>query len=72
MITPEDTDFIEVVPAAPFSDADAAFRTWLQENGLRRSDLPDEDIRIDTVRGLDGLSLRRYMIRRRAIPRRDD
>ena len=72
MITPGESDFIEVVPAAPFSDADNAFRTWLHESGLQRSDLADEDIRVDTVRGLDGRSLRRYMVRSRAIPRRDD
>jgi hypothetical protein len=71
MITPGDSDFIEVVPAAPFSDADESFRKWLHGNGLQRSDLRDEDIRIDTVRGLDGRSLRRYKVRGHAIPRQD-
>jgi hypothetical protein len=63
MIEPRDKDFVEVVPANTFAAADEAFRKWLHDAGLQLSDLADEDIRIDTVRSLDGRSLRRYMVR---------
>lgn len=69
MISRADNDFVEVVPATTFAEADEAFRAWLENAGLQRSDLADEDIRIDTVRSPDGRSLRRFMIRRGAIPR---
>ena len=68
MMAPGDNEFIEVVPAAPFTVADEAFNEWLQRLGLERSDLADDDLRIDTIRGLDGRSLRRYLGRPSVIP----
>ena len=66
-----DSDFLEVVPAMSFAAADEAFSRWLSESGLHRSDLRDDDIRIDTVRGLDGRSLRRYLVREIGPPTPD-
>jgi hypothetical protein len=61
-----DSDWIEIVPAQPFRDADARFTQWLTENRLERAAIANDDIRIDTVR-VDAGSARRYLIKRLAL-----
>ncbi|HCG01037.1 MAG TPA: hypothetical protein DEV93_10900 [Chloroflexi bacterium] len=61
----KDSEWIEIVPAQPFSDADARFTQWLIENGIERVAISNDDVRIDTVRTDDG-SARRYLIKRLA------
>jgi hypothetical protein len=46
------------------------FEAWLRDVGLTREELADEDVRIDTIRALDGGSKRRYLVRERSIPGR--
>jgi hypothetical protein len=63
-------DFIEAVPAKSPAAADEEFERWLVERGLDRVGLPDDAIRIDTIRGPGGLSLRRYRIRQSVLDQR--
>lgn len=60
-------EFVEVVKPLPFAEADRRFAEWLGAHGLRRSELPDDDVRIDTIRSLEGKSLRRYRLRRTVL-----
>ena len=60
-------EFVVVVDTAPSAEADEAFQRWLDSKGLRRSELPSEDILIDTICARDGVSRRRYRVRRRVI-----
>lgn len=63
-MSPMDRDrFVEVVPATAPARADACFDAWLAGAGLTRQQVGDENIRIDTVRALDGTSVRRYLVR---------
>ncbi|TMC75565.1 MAG: 1-acyl-sn-glycerol-3-phosphate acyltransferase [Chloroflexi bacterium] len=55
-------DFVEVVAPTDFSSADRLFGEWLAERRLSRSDLRDDDIRIDIVRMQDGRSAKRYRV----------
>jgi len=55
-------DWIEIVPARSFQQADASFARWLNEHGLARDSLAAQDIRVDTIRTDEG-SARRYLIR---------
>jgi hypothetical protein len=57
--------FVEVVPATAPELADASFEAWLADAGLTRQEIGDENIRIDTIRALDGTSQRRYLVRGR-------
>lgn len=59
--------FVTVVDFLPLKDADDAFRGWLVEHGLRRDDLDQRDVLIDTGSG-DGGTVRRYLVHRDAIP----
>ena len=59
--------FVTVVDFLPLRDADDAFRSWLVEHGLRRDDLDQRDVHIDTGSG-DGGTVRRYRVHRDAIP----
>jgi hypothetical protein len=63
----EQLDFTVVVEPTGFAEADSAFAEWLSEQGIERSALADDDIRIDTMRGAEGEVLRRYRVRRSAI-----
>ncbi|SRR6266550_3949601 len=56
-------DFVEVVAPTDFANADRLFGEWLAEHGFSRSDLRDDDIRVDLVRMLDGKSAKRYRVR---------
>ena len=55
-------DFVEVVAPTDFANADRLFGEWLAERRLSRSDLRDDDIRIDIVRMQDGRSAKRYRV----------
>ena len=58
-------DYLEIVPMTRSrSDADAAFRSWLKERGLAAADLKPEDVRIDTLRGIDKHTYHSYWIAR--------
>jgi hypothetical protein len=59
-----DDDFVEVVPPSEFAFADRLLDEWLSTKGIPRSDLADDDIRIDIVRLRDGGSAKRYRVRR--------
>jgi hypothetical protein len=59
--------FLVVVEPKPFDEADRDFERWLAEHQMDRTQLSDDDIRIDFVRVLDGSSKKRYLIRRTAI-----
>ena len=59
-----DSDFVEIVPAMDQADADGEFEAWLRERGIRASDIPRDDIRIDLIRSADGRTLKRYRMRR--------
>lgn len=63
----KETDFIEVVSATELEDADAQFDAWLQDRGLRASDINPEDIRADLIRSEEGHTLKRYRVRRSAV-----
>lgn len=71
MTSSESDRFVEVVPAAPFQQADAQFDAWLQESGLTKDAVADDDVRVDTIRTLDGGSQRRYLVRQRLITNRE-
>jgi len=57
-------DFVEVVAPTDFVSADRLFGEWLAERRLSRSDLRDDDIRIDIVRMQNGRSAKRYRVRK--------
>ncbi len=67
----ESDRFVEVVPAASSKEADALFGAWLTESKLAREEIADDDIRIDTVRMLDGGTGRRYLVREHLITGRE-
>lgn len=54
-------EFVVVVDAMSFAEADAAFEAWCQEHGTDRAALGD-DVLIDTGRGEDH-DWRRYRVR---------
>jgi hypothetical protein len=58
-----DDDWVEIVPAMAFIEADSRFAQWLRERGIQRLAIAENDLRIDTVRTDEG-SGRRYRIRR--------
>jgi len=59
--------FLVVVEAKPFDEADREFERWLSEHHIDRRRLSDNDIRIDFVRMPDGSGKKRYLIRRTVI-----
>jgi hypothetical protein len=60
---PGQDDFVEVVAPTDSTTADRLFEEWLAEHRLSRSDLPEDDIRIDLIRMRDGRSAKRYRVR---------
>lgn len=59
-----------VAGPAPPAEADAAFEAWLQERGLTRIDLTDQDFHMDEVPWRrDEPYYRRYFIRRKRFAR---
>jgi 1-acyl-sn-glycerol-3-phosphate acyltransferase len=62
-------DFVVVVPPTEFSSADRLFGEWLGLRGMSRSDLADDDVRIDIVRVRDGTAAKRYRVRRAVASR---
>jgi len=58
-------DYVEIVPMTRSrADADAAFRSWLEERDIAAADLKPEDVRIDILRGIDKHTYYRYSIAR--------
>jgi hypothetical protein len=66
-----DGRFIEIVPPAEPEIAARVFRDRLAELGLSEEDIDPEDVRVDTIRGLDGRTLRRYWILHSYLPPED-
>jgi hypothetical protein len=62
-------EFVVVVPPTEFSSADRLFGEWLGMKGMSRSDLADDDVRIDIVRVRDGSAAKRYRVRRAVASR---
>jgi hypothetical protein len=67
MASANEPEFVEVVPPMDVDAADERFRDWLVEKGLDRVDLPDDEIRVDTIRGIDGTTVRRYRLSARFV-----
>lgn len=59
--------FVEVVAPAEVDEAEALFDEWLRQAGRNRSELRDDDVRVDTIRALDGGTQRRYLVRASSI-----
>jgi hypothetical protein len=57
-----DNDFLVIIDWAPLTEADSQFADWLAERGLTRDQVLDEDLRVDTGRGVER-DLRRYRLR---------
>ena len=57
----ERDELIEVVSPMETGEAGPAFHRWLDGHGLDRTAVSDDDIRIDTLRGPGGHTLRRYL-----------
>ena len=57
------SDYTVVVEPLSFDEADQAFASWLAKHDDVKRRLANDDIIIDTIRGLDGHSRRRYRIR---------
>jgi hypothetical protein len=57
-----DNEFVVVVDWAPLAEADSQFADWPTERGLSRDQVSDEDVRVDTGRGVER-DLRRYRLR---------
>ena len=62
---------VTVVDFLPPQEAENAFRTWLVEHKLRRDDIDEHDLVIDTGRGDRG-TVPRYRVHRDAIPKGTD
>src|SRR5438105_6198256 len=58
--------WIVIVPPAPLREADAAFERWLSSQGLNRTDLDPNALRIDDGLGPSGL-FRCYQVRRNVL-----
>jgi len=63
-----DGAFVEIVPPIEPAAAEMAFKQWLAKSGLAEADISPDDLLIDTVRGRDGRTLRRYRILQRPSP----
>jgi len=61
-----ESDLTEVVPPMAGASADEEFQRWLDERHLDRAEIAD-DIRVDTLRGADGSTLRRYFVTTRLV-----
>jgi hypothetical protein len=63
-------EFIEVVPAMAYEEADAQFETWCRER-LAGAEVTDpDDVRVDLIRSENGESLKRYRVRRSLLERK--
>ena len=60
-------DFVVIVPASKKDPAHEAFRAWLDDQGLRREDIPDDDLLIDVGRDTDGGTFYRFLVHRRWV-----
>jgi len=60
-------DFVQVVAPMAMADADCNFQKWLEDCRISRSALDDNDVRIDSIRSLDGYNLRRYKVRKSIV-----
>ena len=59
----QNDSWVVVVQASEPGVAERAFAQWRQSNPLWSAQLKDTDIRVDTIRGSDGKTLRRYRVR---------
>jgi len=57
----QDKWVVVVYPAEPVT-AEQAFEQWRRDNPQWSAQLRDIDIRVDTIRGSEGKTLRRYLV----------
>ena len=62
-----DDEWVEVVSQMRLADGQRAFESWLVEHELDRKVIAD-DVRQDVIRGVDGHTYTRYLVRRRGLP----